>query len=131
MVLISVLRTISKSDDIRVGRAAVCAWAGAGWACWFAGVRSCVAAANPTMAAAPTAYQGYCCVHQRTSAASWAVALISATVRCMAVLASAACWVRNMPSSVVLYRPIFCGTVGNAVSEGGALLELAFVILLH
>ena len=53
------------------------------------------AATNPTTAAAPTAYHGYCCVHQRTSAASLSVACISATVRCIAVLASAACCARN------------------------------------
>jgi len=36
-----------------------------------------------------------------------------------------------MRSSVVGYCRAFCGTVGHAASEGSALLELTFVIVLH
>src|SRR5712691_10249015 len=82
IILISVLRTISNSDAAQDGRAA--AWlaaGGAGRGRWSAGASTYVAVTNPSMVAAPTAYQGYCCVHQLTFAASLAVACISATVR--------------------------------------------------
>src|SRR5215475_16163094 len=100
---ISVLRTISNSDVVQDERAATCLVAGgAGRGRWSAGDRTYAAVTNPSTVAAPTAYQGYCCVHQLMFAASLAVACISATVCCMAVLASAACWARNMRSSSVL-----------------------------
>jgi hypothetical protein len=88
-----------------------------------------VAATNPTTAPVPTASHGYYCVHQHTFATSLAVADMPATVRWMAVLASAACCVSNTPSSVVLERPVFGGTVSHTGSAGGALLALTFVIL--
>jgi len=128
----SILRTIPNSDAVHGGRAA--AWlaaGGAGRGRWSAGASTDVAATNPSTVAAPTAYQGYCCVHQLMFATSLAVACISVTVCCMAVLASAACCARNTRSSLVSYCRFFCGSVSNAVSECGMLLELAFVILLH
>jgi hypothetical protein len=99
---ISILRIVSNSDAVHDGRAA--AWlvtggAGRGW--WSAGASTDVAAINPSTVAAPTAYQGYCWVHQLTLATSLAVACISAAVCWMAVLASAACWARNTRSSLV------------------------------
>src|SRR2546428_10081709 len=103
IILISILRTISNRDVVQDGRAA--AWlaaGGAGRGRWSAGASTEVAARNPSAVAAPTAYQGYCWVHQLMFATSLAVACISTTVCCMAVLASAACWARNTRSSLVL-----------------------------
>ena len=131
MVLISVVRSISNRGASQDWPADCPGADGAGDGPEFDDAPTCVAATNPSTAAAPTAYQGYCCVHQRRLAACWAVSFISSTVRCMAALASAACCVRKTLSSVVSYCRVFCGTVGNAVSEGGALLELTLVILLH
>src|SRR5215471_9270019 len=99
---ISILRTISNSDDVQDGRAATWFAAGGTGRGWSAGARTDVAAINPSTVAVPTAYQGYCWVHQLMFATSLAVVCISAIVCCIAVLASAACWARNTRSSSVL-----------------------------
>ena len=129
---ISISRTTPNNDAIQDGRAAALGVAG-GAACvrWSDGARTDVAATKPSTAAVPTAYQGYCWVHQLTFAASLAVACMSVTVCCMAVLASAACCARKARASLVLEYRFFCSPVSNAVSECGLLLELAFVILLY
>src|SRR5215471_20655881 len=100
---ISILRTISNSDDVQDGRAATWYTAGGtGRGRCSADARTDVTAINPSTVAAPTAYQGYCWVHQLMFAASLAVVCISIMVCCIAVLASAPCWARNTRSSSVL-----------------------------
>jgi hypothetical protein len=129
---ISISRAIPYSDALQDGRAAALGVAGgAEGVRWSEGTSTAVVATKPSTAAVPTAYQGYCWVHQRTSATSFVVACMSVTVCCMAVLASAACCARKARVVLVLESRFFCSPVSNAVSECGLLLELAFVILLH
>jgi len=129
---ISISRPTPNSDALQEGRAAALGVAGgAAGVRWSEDARTDVVATKPSTAAVPTAYQGYCWVHQLTFATSLAVACMSVTVCCMAVLASAACCARKAPASLVFASSFVCSPVSNAVSECGLLLELAFVILLH
>lgn len=103
ITLISISRPTPNSDALQEGRAAALGMAGgAAGVRWSEGATTNVVATKPSTAAVPTAYQGYCWVHQLTFAASLAVACMSVTVCCMAVLASAACCARKAPASLVL-----------------------------
>jgi hypothetical protein len=136
-VLTRALRSMGKSgerNDIRSdGLAAWCCCGTSAWEGAAPFLASAEAATNPSTLAAPTAIHGYCCVHRRTSAATFTVSCISANVCWIATLASAACCCKKVASSRVLYRRI-CGPggpVGDVMPKCGLLLELTFGILLH